>query len=85
MEISTLDSFYNFLFVLSLIGLVVFVALYFVDAGYGKMRTEKWGPAINNKVGWCLMEMPVFVVMLYLWGISEVKFHLVTLVMSKWR
>ena len=75
MEISTLESFYNFLFILFIVGLVVFVALYFVDAGYGKMRTEKWGPAINNKVGWCLMEMPVFVVMLYLWAKSEVKFH----------
>ena len=76
MEISTLASFYNFLFILALVGLVVFVALYFVDAGYGKMRTEKWGPAINNKVGWCLMEMPVFVVMLYLWALSDVKFEL---------
>ena len=79
-EISTLDSFHNFLFVLALVGLVVFVALYFVDAGYGKMRTEKWGPAINNKVGWCLMEMPVFVVMLYLWATSPVKFDLPYLV-----
>ena len=35
-EISTLDSFHNFLFILALVGLVVFVALYFVDAGYGK-------------------------------------------------
>ena len=79
MNISTsleLDSFYNFLFILALVGLVVFVALYFVDAGYGKMRSDKWGPAINNKVGWCLMEMPVFVVMLYLWGMSDVKFEL---------
>ena len=42
MEISTaLESFNNFLFILFLIGLVVFIALYFVDAGYGKMRTEK--------------------------------------------
>ncbi|MEE0921635.1 MAG: 3-oxo-5-alpha-steroid 4-dehydrogenase [Paludibacteraceae bacterium] len=81
MEISTaLESFYNFLFILFLVGLVVFVALYFVDAGYGKMRSDKWGPAINNKVGWCLMEMPVFVVMLYLWVISDVKFQLPYLV-----
>lgn len=65
-----LATFYNFLFIMALIGLVVFIALYFVDAGYGKMRTEKWGPAINNKVGWFLMEMPVFLVVLYLWAIS---------------
>lgn len=64
------------LLALALVGLVVFVALYFVDAGYGKMRTSKWGPAINNKIGWFLMEMPVFFVVLYLWLTSpydEVK------------
>lgn len=65
-----LGSFYNFLFLMALIGLVVFISLYFVDAGYGKMRTEKWGPAINNKVGWFLMEAPVFLVVLYLWAVS---------------
>jgi len=65
-----LSGFYNFLFIMALIGLVVFISLYFVDAGYGKMRSEKWGPAINNKIGWFLMEMPVFLVMLYLWVVS---------------
>ena len=52
---SDLGTFYNFLFIVALIGLVVFVSLYFVDAGYGKMRSEKWGPTINNKVGWFMM------------------------------
>ncbi|MCQ2325755.1 MAG: 3-oxo-5-alpha-steroid 4-dehydrogenase, partial [Paludibacteraceae bacterium] len=65
-----LSTFYSFLFIMALIGLVVFVSLYFVDAGYGKMRTEKWGPAINNKIGWFLMEAPVFIVVLYLWFIA---------------
>ena len=67
---SDLGTFYNMLFIVALIGLVVFVTLYFVDAGYGKMRSEKWGPAINNKIGWFIMEMPVFVIVLYLWAIS---------------
>jgi len=44
------------------------------------MRTERWGPAINNKVGWFLMEAPVFVVMLYLWAISDVKLQMPYLV-----
>ena len=69
----SVEFFYNFLFVMALVGFVVFVSLYFVDAGYGKMRTEKWGPAINNKVGWFLMEVPVFIAMLYLWGMSPVR------------
>lgn len=66
-HIYTLEFFNNLLFIMALVGLVVFIALYFVDAGYGKMRTEKWGPAINNKIGWCLMETPVFIVVLFLY------------------
>ena len=65
MNIYTLDFFYDLLFIMFVVGLVVFVSLYFVDAGYGKMRSEKWGPAMNNKVGWFLMECPVFFVVLY--------------------
>ena len=75
-----MDQFYLFLFVVALIGIVVFVALYFVDAGYGKMISDKWGPAINNKIGWILMECPVFFVMLFMWASSEVRFQLPYLV-----
>ena len=61
-----LNSFFgDLLAIMFLVGLVVFISLYFVDAGYGKMRTEKWGPAMNNKAGWLLMECPVFFVVLY--------------------
>ncbi len=51
--------------------MVVFVALFFVDAGYGKFYTSKWGFALNNKLGWVLMESPVFVTMLVLWLCSD--------------
>ena len=67
-HIYSIDFFYDLLFIMFLVGLVVFVSLYFVDAGYGKMRSDKWGPAINNKVGWLLMECPVFFVVLYLYS-----------------
>ena len=66
-NIYSIDFFYDLLYIMFLVGLVVFVSLYFVDAGYGKMRSEKWGPSMNNKVGWLLMECPVFFVMLYLY------------------
>lgn len=54
MNIYTIDFFYDLLFIMFIIGLVVFVSLYFVDAGYDAF--SKWGPAMNNKVGWFLME-----------------------------
>lgn len=75
-HISSFEFFNNFLFVMALVGLVVFIALYFVDAPYGKMISDKWGPSIPNKVGWCLMEAPVFIVVLHLWYLSNVKFDL---------
>lgn len=47
---------------------IVFIALYFVKAGYGIFRTRQWGISINNKVAWVMMEAPVFFVMLYMWA-----------------
>ena len=56
----TAHTFNIFLIVMAAIALVVFVSLFFVDAGYGKFYDRKWGPAVNNKLGWVLMESPVF-------------------------
>ena len=64
-------SFNLFLIIMSALALVVFVALYHVDAGYGKFYDSKWGPSVNNRLGWFLMETPVFVAMLLLWYFSE--------------
>lgn len=68
------ESFQLFLWVMSAVALVVFVALYFVKAGYGMFRTASWGASINNKIAWMLMEAPVFIVMLLLWWLSGVGF-----------
>lgn len=66
-----LHTFNLFLSGMSLIALVVFISLYFVKAGYGMFRTSVWGLAINNRLAWILMEIPVFIVMLALWYYSE--------------
>jgi len=42
---------------------VVFVSLFFVQAGYGIFTSKEWGAAINNKLAWVLMEVPVFLLM----------------------
>ncbi len=48
------------------LGVVVFVALYFVDAGYGYLFNPKFGRPVPNRVGWILMEAPAFVAMAYM-------------------
>lgn len=52
------------------IALIVFVALQYVTAPFGRHTSEKWGAQINNKLGWMLMELPSLLIMLYflLWG-----------------
>lgn len=70
-----------FLIIMSAIAVVVFVCLFFVDAGYGKFYTKKWGPAISNKLGWVLMESPVFIAMLVLWLCSDRRDDLIRIVL----
>lgn len=53
------------------IAAIVFIALYFVEAGYGMLFDKKWGFPIPNKIAWICMEAPVFIVMFLLWNGSE--------------
>ena len=39
-----------FLMVMAIIAVIVFIALYFVKAGYGIFFDRKWGIALNNKI-----------------------------------
>lgn len=65
-------SIYNItLITMTALAVVVFVALFFFGAGYGFLRTPKWGPSIPNKIGWILMEAPIFVTMLALYLDSD--------------
>ena len=67
----SLHAFYVFLVVMAVLAVVVFFILYHVDAGYGKFYGPKWGPSLDNRLGWVLMEAPVFVAMLLLWWFSD--------------
>ncbi|MDH6304791.1 3-oxo-5-alpha-steroid 4-dehydrogenase 1 [Parabacteroides sp. PF5-5] len=70
----TLEYFYIFLGVMSVIALIVFITLYFVEAGYGMLFDKKWGLAIPNRIAWVCMEASVFFIMLYLWSQSDRRF-----------
>ena len=74
------SAFYIYLWVMIAIAVVVFVALYFVEAGYGMMISPKWGKAINNKIAWFLMEFPIFLAMLILWYFSPHRMEATSIV-----
>lgn len=67
----SLHTFNLFLIVMAALAVIVFISLFFVDAGYGKFYNPKWGPSIDNHLGWMLMEAPVFLAMLLLWWFSD--------------
>lgn len=50
---------------------IVFIVLQRVSAGYGMMYTKKWGPSLPNRLGWFMMESPIFFAMLLFWFLSD--------------
>lgn len=62
--------YYNVVWAMLALAPVVFIALRYVTAGYGVMYTRRWGPTVGNRIGWTLMEAPVFVAMCLLWAFS---------------
>ena len=76
-----LTTYNTFLWVMAAVAVVVFVALQFFEAGYGYLFDRRYGPPVNNKIGWVLMESPVFVAMCILWAMSERQWATVPLVL----
>lgn len=55
---------------MAVLAVVVFVVLQRIDPGYGMTYTGKWGPSVNNRLGWVLMELPAFATVGLLWAFS---------------
>lgn len=75
-------EYFNFMLIaMAVLAVIVFVALHFVEAGYGMMYTRRWGVTVNNRLGWVLMEAPVFVAMAVLWYCSARRYEIAPVVM----
>lgn len=55
---------------MAVLAVIVFFALHRINAGYGMMGSKKWGPAINNRLGWFIMELPAFACFAVIWALS---------------
>jgi len=63
------------------LGVVTFVALFFVTAPYGRSIREGWGPTIPSRVGWVVMELPALLVWLGIYLSGEHRFEAVPLIL----
>lgn len=59
-----MHTYYIMMAAMAVLAVVVFIALFFLKAGYGYLSNSHWGPKLNNKVAWVLMECPAFLFML---------------------
>lgn len=50
---------------MALLAVVVYITLFHFKAGYGYLSTAKWGPKINNRAAWVIMEAPAFCFLLF--------------------
>jgi 3-oxo-5-alpha-steroid 4-dehydrogenase 1 len=57
------------------IAIAVFITMFYITAPFGRHSSEKWGRMINNKLGWFIMELPSFLIMLYFLGFGSGSFQ----------
>jgi protein-S-isoprenylcysteine O-methyltransferase Ste14 len=58
---------------------VTLIALLFIAAPYGRHARTGWGPQINNRLGWVLMESPAVIVFGAIYFFGPRRFELVPL------
>jgi 3-oxo-5-alpha-steroid 4-dehydrogenase 1 len=61
----TAETFHILCLIWGAVALIVFFLLLFVKAPYGRHVQKGWGPWLPNELGWILMEIPSFLIMLY--------------------
>jgi len=60
---------------------VTFVALFFVNAPYGRFTRGGWGPRISARWGWVLMESPSLITFVVLYAVGDQRGNPVAIVL----
>lgn len=61
--------------------IATFIIALFIAAPYGKHERDGWGPGINMRAGWLILELPAFVFMLWFYWQGEHKFEIAPLIL----
>lgn len=59
------ETYRTLIFIWIGIAAAVFLLLLRITAPYGRHTSSKWGPQVNNKMGWMIMEAPGLALFLY--------------------
>lgn len=62
------------------LALITFASLFFVTAPFGRHTSKQWGPMINARLGWFLMEIPSPLILSYFFFTGETAPNTVTLI-----
>lgn len=57
------------------VAIATFILLQYVTAPYGRHITKGWGLEISNHLGWIIMELPSFLIMLYFSMASDHNYY----------
>jgi len=60
---------------------LMFLVLLFISAPYGKQERDGWGPGVNMRFGWIVLELPAFAFMLWFYWQGEYKFSTAPLIL----
>lgn len=67
------------------IAIAVHITMFFVTAPFGRHTSSNWGPMVNNKLGWIIMEAPSLLIMAYFLFFGSHSFHsFVWILFSVW-
>ena len=68
------------------LAILTFISLFFITAPYGRHGRGGWGPEVNQRLGWVLMELPACVLWLAIFFMGEHALEVAPLVlMSLWQ
>jgi len=62
--------FNNLLRVEFILAFLVFILLNFISAPYGRFERKGWGKSVNSRISWIIMEMPAFIIPIFLFFLS---------------
>jgi len=57
------------------LAIAVHITMFFITAPFGRHTSKNWGPMVNNKLGWIIMESPSLLIMSYFLFFGTYSFH----------